>query len=261
MNKVIAALDNDAAARPVALTALSVAALFGAKPEAVHVREDGAATAAASAGAAGIEMRLIGGSPLAGLKGAAEPDDVSVVVLGARATPAGRHPAGSTALELITSLRKPVVVVPPNAAHPERIESVLVPLDGTRASASALAGIIELARGSEIEVIVLHVIEEASLPSFSDQPQHEERAWAEEFVARYCPCPLEEVKLELRVGRPHEHVVRIVRETGADLLALGWSQNLAPGRAAVVRESLAQSPVPVLLVPVIDSSERGGASR
>lgn len=35
-----------------------------------------------------------------------------------------------------------------------------------------------------------------------------------------------------------------------DLIALGWSQELAGGGAAVVREALERSRVPVLLVPV-----------
>ena len=71
-----------------------------------------------------------------------------------------------------------------------------------------------------------------------------------EFVARYCPCPLEEVDLHLRVGVPHGEVARVIDETGADLIVLGWSQTLAPGRAAVVRETLTRSPVPVMLLPV-----------
>lgn len=33
------------------------------------------------------------------------------------------------------------------------------------------------------------------------------------------------------------------------MLALGWSQILEPGRAAVVREALNRSPVPILLIP------------
>lgn len=34
------------------------------------------------------------------------------------------------------------------------------------------------------------------------------------------------------------------------MIALGWAQELAEGRAAVVREALERSRVPVLLVPV-----------
>jgi hypothetical protein len=36
---------------------------------------------------------------------------------------------------------------------------------------------------------------------------------------------------------------------GADMIALGWRRRLAPERAAVVREVLARTPVPVILLP------------
>jgi hypothetical protein len=49
------------------------------------------------------------------------------------------------------------------------------------------------------------------------------------------------------------HVLVEVEVAQPDLLALGWSQSLAPGRAPVGREALARSPVPVLLVPTPDS--------
>lgn len=249
MTDVIAAVDNSAAAAPVIATAVRVAELYDATLLALHVREDGVEAAAAAARAAGVELETATGSPAEALVAAARQPAVRSLVLGARGTPGGRRPVGSTALDLITSVGKPVVIVPPDIAHPGRIDSVLVPLDGTRSSAAALAGTIELARGSGVEVVVLHVHEEERLPAFGDHLQHEARAWAEEFIARNCPVPPEEVKLELRVGVPHEHVLDVAGTRGVDLVALGWSQKLAGGRAAVVRETLARSAVPVLLVP------------
>jgi nucleotide-binding universal stress UspA family protein len=250
MTKVIAAIDNSAAASPVLAAGRAVADLFGAELEAIHVRERAFATASAAARAAGMPLHVRRGPTADVLRAAMLPADVEALVIGARSTPAGRRPVGSTALELITSTPKPVVVVPPDLRLPATIDSILVPLDGSPATAAALADTIELARGSDVAVIVLHVREEAALHPFSDQPQHEVRAWAEEFVARYCRCPLEEVDLHLRVGVPREEVARVIDETGADLIVLGWSQTVAPGRAAVVRETLTRSPVPVMLVPV-----------
>ena len=63
--------------------------------------------------------------------------------------------------------------------------------------------------------------------------------------------------LETRVGVPGEHVLRVARDAGADMVALGWSQKLEHGHAAVVREVLAASPMPVLLVPVDALAEDG----
>jgi nucleotide-binding universal stress UspA family protein len=250
MSRVVAAIDSSAAAQPVLATAAAMAALLGAELEALHVREDGDLAPRAQAGAAGVPLRTVRGPTVPSLVEAAKPADVVTMVLGARGTPAGRRPAGHTALEVATVLSKPLVIVPPSLAHPGRLLRLLVPLDGSAATAAALRGTIEFARGCALEVVVLHVQDEASLPPFEDQPQHETAAWASEFVARHCPCPPEELQLELRVGSPPDYVVRVAEEADVDLVALGWSQDLSEGRAAVVRETLAKSAVPVLLVPV-----------
>jgi nucleotide-binding universal stress UspA family protein len=250
MSVVIAALDNSAAAEPVVATATRLAELYSADARAIHVPEDGSETASAAARAANLQLESISGSPVERLTSAAGEPAVRAIVVGARGRPSGRRPAGRTALALITSIGKPVVVVPPDVSRPERIESVLVPLDGSRASAVALAGTINLARESGLEVVVLHVREEESLPRFADHLQHEARVWAEEFIARNCPLPPEEVRLELRVGRPDEQLIQVALETDVDLIAMGWSQNLDAARAAVVREALTRSPVPILLLPV-----------
>jgi nucleotide-binding universal stress UspA family protein len=60
----------------------------------------------------------------------------------------------------------------------------------------------------------------------------------------------EAVTLLRRLGVPADDVVAVARETHADLIVLAWSQDLAPGRARVVSETLAHSDVPVLLLPV-----------
>lgn len=250
MTTVVAAIDNSGAAAPVVATANRIAELYDATARALHVREDGIATARAAAERAGLELEIVEGRPIDALGEAERDPDVQAVVVGSRATSGGPRPAGSTAIEFVGSVSTPVILVPPDIENPGRIESILVPLDGTSASAAALAETISLARRSGVEVVVLHVHEEERLPPFSEHLQHEARAWAEEFVARNCPCPLEEVKLEQRVGVPHEHLVQVVNDTGVDLVAIGWSQELVPGRAAVVREALSRCPVPVLLIPV-----------
>jgi nucleotide-binding universal stress UspA family protein len=160
----------------------------------------------------------------------------------------------------MSELEKPLVVVPPIRRVPERIERVLVPLDGTEASAAAVRAVIRLAEEQDIEVVVLHVQDEHAI-AFSDQPHHETEAWGREFVARWCRCPAGKVQLELRVGLPGEHVVDVARELDVDLIALGWRRNLEPGRAAVVREALGPSEVPVLLIPLTPLSAQDPSVR
>src|SRR5436309_6878213 len=85
---------------------------------------------------------------------------------------------------------------------------------------------------------------------FTDQPQHEQGAWNEEFLRRYCPWGIGSVRVERRVGRCEEVVPLVAEQKAADIIVLGWAQELAPGRAGVVRAALARSSVPVMLVPV-----------
>lgn len=249
MSKLIAAIDNSAATRPVLATAAVLAPFLQAELEAVHVREDGTNTVVAAAAAAGVPLRTLEPPALAGLLAVGRQDDVRAMVIGARSTPAGARPAGHIALALIGSLGKPVVVVPPQARIPSSLQRILVPLNASRETAAALNETIELAHGAAVEVIVLHVLHGPSLPLFSDQPHHEAEAWRHEFLARYGPQP-ERLRLELRVGIPSELVQTVTRETAADLVALGWSQQTAPGRAAIVLQMLERSDVPVMLVPI-----------
>lgn len=249
MMKVLAAIDNTAAARPVLAAATAFADLLDAEVEALHAREDGDRTARAAAEAAGVPFRISAASVVPALQEAGGAADVAALVLGARATAAGRAPAGHVALQLALSLPKPLVVVPPEAAVPSVFGSILVPLNGKRTTAAALMETLTLAHDRELEVVVLHVHELDSLPLFTDQPQHELTAWAQEFLRRHCPHP-EHVRLEVRIGVPGQHVLSVAEQIGADLIALGWAQEFADGRAAVVHEALERSRVPVLLVPV-----------
>ncbi len=255
MRKVIAAITDDSAAAAVLSTSSAVASLFSATAEALHAGE-GNATVADAAGKAGVTLTTVAGGAVEVITRVAAAEDVAAVVIGARGTsaasqPAGSQPAGSTAIALVTSLERPVVVVPPNAVVGRGIQTVLVPLNGTALSAEALREVVELAARAQLRVVVAHVYLERSLPAFSDHLPHEVRAWTDEFIARHCPSAVD-ATLELRVadGEPEEHLLDILLASHCDLVALGWSQDLAEGHAAIVRRMLTESPVPVLLIPV-----------
>jgi nucleotide-binding universal stress UspA family protein len=251
MTQVLAALDNTLADRPVVATARRLGELLDADVQPVHVRVDSERTARLVAEAAGLSLIELAGKPIDELVRAAGAEHVVSIVLGARATPGGARPAGSTALAVAARVPKPVVIVPPDTPRPGRLERILVPLEGTSSSSLAPRGVIEMATRAHIDVIVVHVLDEESIPAFTDQPQHEPAAWAQEFLNRYCPGRAETVRFESRVGHCEELIPRAAEETGADLIALGWARELAPGRATVVRAALARARVPVLLVPVV----------
>ena len=252
--RVIAAVTDDSAAAGVLVSATGIARLFSASVEALHVGEENAAVTHA-AKRAGVALITVAGGVLEVIGEAAAGEDVAAIVIGIKDSAARLPPAADIAVALVTSLEKPIVVVPPNAAVGRHIGSVLVALDGTSASTAALREVMELATAAEVKVVVAHVYEERSLPAFNDQLPHEVRAWREEFLARHYPsasasASRSAASLELRVGEPHEHLLDILRTSDCDLVALGWSQSLAGRHGAVVRHMLAESPVPVLLTPV-----------
>jgi nucleotide-binding universal stress UspA family protein len=257
MSKVLAALDNSVAAQPVLSTARALAPTLDAQVEAVHVRTDGDGVPARAARAAGVGLRELDGEPVPTLIAAAHEDDVVALVVGARGTPLGKRPLGATALAVATAVGKPVVVVPPDARHPGRLRRVLVPLEGTVSTSLAPRGVIELARETDLDVLIVHVRDAESLPVFTDQPQHEATAWAEEFLARWCPWGVGTARLEVRVGRPEEVVTGVADELDADLVALGWGRQLAAGRGPVVRAALGRT-VPVILIPVDEHADELG---
>ena len=144
MKKVIAAIDNSAAARPVLAMAQAVASALGGTLDVVHVIEDGDETARASAEAAGAALRTLSGDPVEQLARAVAEEDVVALVLGARGGLGGPRPAGHLALTLAGRTDKPVVVVPPDAQPPEQLHRVLVAMEGSPGKARALQRTIEL---------------------------------------------------------------------------------------------------------------------
>lgn len=260
MTRIIAAIDIDDFAAPVLRTAVAVAGLFDAAVAALHVREDGAGSLRELAARAGVELRDAEGPPEQVIVAAADEPDVAALVLGVGGL--GDHrPAGYTAIEVITRVPKPVVVVPAHVSDPMKLQRVLVPLEGTSESSRALAETIALADRYDLEILVLHVHAPEAVPAFSDHEHHERHAWDREFISRFVPIAHDRVSLIRRVGDPADDVVAVARAVDADLIALGWSQRLDPGRAQVVRETLASSDVPVLLVPTPPASRHGRAGR
>lgn len=255
MNKVLAALDNSAAATSVLGSAHALAALLDSQVEALHVRVDGQRTVQNMADAAGVRLRTVTGPVAERLVEAGETDDVIALVIGARGTSASSSSLGARAAAVASALSKPVLVVPPECGPAPSFRRVLVPLEGTLSSSLVPRWLFELHGEAGVDVVALHIHDERSFPSFTDQPQHEAQAWAQEFLQRYCPWGIGTVHLETRVGRIGELVPAVAEQCGCDLIALGWSRQLSGGRAPVVHETIERSHLPVLLVPVAFVSE------
>jgi hypothetical protein len=159
------------------------------------------------------------------------------------------RPTPSTWQLVVRDAAKPVVVVPETVevARPV-ISRVLVPLDGTPEAAAAVSEAVGLFAGAGVDVVVLHVFDTSTVPRFWDQAAHARRAWEEEFMTRFCAQP--GARLELRSGTAGQQVLDVAAAEGVDLITLGWSQRLDPGRALTVRRTVLEAVVPVMLVPL-----------
>jgi hypothetical protein len=171
-----------------------------------------------------------------------------VGVLGARDQPDDSRPAGRVAAQVIARTPNPVVVVGPRARPPRhgRLARVLLPLDGTAGSATAVEPIAAMLGRAGVDVVVQHVFDRTTVPAFWDQGHHETESWAREFRARWCGEPVTSVTWT--GGVPAEEIPASGAAQDVDLIALSWAQNTGPGRAAIVKSVLAQAQVPVLLV-------------
>jgi nucleotide-binding universal stress UspA family protein len=252
MRIVLAALDNSAAARPVVEVAQRLAALLDARVEAVHVREDGVGLVAnETADRARVPLRLRDGDVDAALADEACECDAVVVVIGARGRPGGASPAGHIALDLVQSLDRPIVVVPPHATD-RPLRRVLVAVEGDGES-HALRGLFEqLGDRPTPDVVALHVLEPHDLPMFADSPVLEAEAFEREFMTRVASAvvpDLSRVRLETRVGDAPGALRDAVRELDVDLVVMAWHRDLSEGHGRLVREMLAEASVPVVLLP------------
>lgn len=249
MSTVVAALDTTAAARPVLETALLIGELTASSIEAVHVRSDSVRSAEIPESLAtryGVPFRLLEGDVKHLLLGAFDRPEVVAAVIGARSTPGGRRPVGRTARHLLERANKPVVVVPPDYTPPTSLRRLLVPLEGNVPSSGAVLDKLAPLLTVDAELLALHVFTDLTVPSMLDRPSQDLDMWGREFLYRHLP---QGSGIVLRPGPVAARVAEVSREHDADMIVLSWSQSPSPDRARVIRDVLANSVLPVLLLP------------
>lgn len=264
MTTLIAAIDDSAAASPVLEVARRIAALLDVDVEAVHVQEDGSgstATAVSTAAGVALHMRARDAGIVATLVAEAHDRDAVALVIGTRGLPAGASPAGHVALDLLQSLKRPVVVVPPNATD-RPLHRVLVAVEGDGESHALRALFNRIGETATPEVIALHVLEPKHLPPFADSPVLEAEAFEREFLMRTAGPVVTDparVRLEMRVGNPADALRDAARDLDVDLVVLAWHCDLSKGHGKLVREMLEEGRVPVALFPLRRIAVQGAA--
>jgi nucleotide-binding universal stress UspA family protein len=245
--KILAAIDDSAAATPVLRMAQAVAPLLEAEVHAMHVADGHGQTAVRAARAAGVPLAVVPGDPYEQLTIAVGADDVSGLVIGSRGVPSTQRPVGHLAAALATATVKPTVIVPPEALPPAQVRRVLIGMEATPPKARVLTPTIELAEVVGLELIVVNVTEEQDIPLFSDQVQYEDEAYANEFLSRFC-TGAPSAQVQLRTGAPADELLAAVELLAPDLVAIGWPHTDDPARGQVARTIIERSHIPVLLV-------------
>jgi hypothetical protein len=250
---VLAAIDPASGSAAVRVVAAVVARQFATVVREVHVvagpGERGTARQAAMAKVERGESSKIVGRPVDVLAALVESPHTLAAVLGtgnpaARASP--RRPGG-TAFSVARRVTRPLLVVPAGIEHWAGARRVLVPLDGTGITALAASAGLATVGLPETIATTVHVFDERTVPPFWDNPQHEYEAWTKEFKARYCDTIGE--GLEMRAGPVGDQLTAMAASGAFDMVVVVWAQQTRGGRAGVVMDLLANTTVPILLVP------------
>ena len=251
---VVAALNHTPAVHGVLTAARGMAAMIGADVEGLHVREGKreARMAREATQAVGVHLSERTGPVAETILDVLREPGVVGAVMGTRALRGGPRPTGSIARRVIAGMSKPVTFVPPEAYRlsAKAPKCLLVPLDGgDAASASFLEFEQRLRSDPEREVTVLLTFESnGEMPRMLDHPTRDLPAWGRSFVRSHCPG--QNRSFEARWGDPGSAVIEVAEETKSDLIVLSFKGTFGWGHGWVVREVLARSDVPVLLLPL-----------
>lgn len=272
---VLVALDGSREATRALPVARAVAAQLGASVEALHVAaapvggEDlRAALRLDQPGTEGIPVRVRTGEPAGAILRELTQPEVELLVMTTRAAGDPDREFGSIARQVAIATQRPVLGFPPEVgADPSTtarpLRRLLVPLDGTRTTASALSPVVPLARrlGAAVDIVYIAAPhtppsgEPGSMagPRYVDQPHHEWSTWADELKQRLCfECAGfsqgMDIGVHLREGEPGAEIVRFAREGRYDAIVLVRRSRLEPDRARTLRKVVRESPCPILVI-------------
>jgi hypothetical protein len=255
MRRVVAALDTVAEADPILDTAVRIGEIAGADVEAVHIRSTRQESVSAlnlCAARRITPLHVLDGPVEATLFRALNAADVQAAVLGTRSSQGAPH-LGHIAAGILRHLNKSMVFVPHGVVLSGDIRRLVVPLEGTEISSRPVRSLLKRIESKNIELVVVHVFTEETLPKMLDRPYRDLEMIGQQFIARHCP-PATDIRL--RQGPVAAAVNEVTAEGGdCDLVVLSWSQDLSAGRAKVIREVLGSSVAPVLVLPVELSPE------
>ncbi len=271
--KIVVAWDGARASATAFPVARVLAAQLAADIEVLHITGGDASRSAVDqalretwgSGLGAYNLRIEAGGTVSRILASAEDPGVALVVLTTHVTSIdeGRH-LGSVAEGVIARSRQPILLVRPEAAEsPRELRRLLLPIDGTPTTSTALRPVMELAQRLGASVDLLYVAGSGSTapgergsigaPRYVDQKQHEWPEWAtevaERLVATCASCPPDvPVEIFLAQGEAGSEIAHFARDRASDAIVLVRRSRLQPGRARILRAVLERTPCPVLIV-------------
>jgi nucleotide-binding universal stress UspA family protein len=221
---------------------------------AVHVR---AAEGSVHAdGPEGIELADLVGDAAEELARLVAQVDVDCVALGLRTI--DRPGLGHVAEALLEGFSAPLLLVRPGMRPLTSLRRLVVPLEGTPSSSTAMLYAEEVLCRPEREIVMLNVatgnapaeVGSLAAPRFIDQEQYEWSDWQDEFSMRFSQCARgARHRVSVRVGEPACTIAEEARESDAELIVLSWGGSFVAGHGLIVRRLLDTAPCPLLVVP------------
>ena len=270
--KIVVAWDGSRASATAFPAARVIASQLGAGVEILHVvAKDAPKDAIESAvrevgldGLADCRLRVEAGDADAEILRAVEDAEVQLVLLTTHggAIERGRQ-LGRVVERVIVGASKPLVLIRPEAPLVQRqLARLLLPVDGTPKTATALRPAAELAGKLGACLDLLYIAPAAGAPPteigsigaprYVDQQQHEWPNWAAEAAERFAACcascpPEIEVQMFFAHGDIGLEIERFAVEHDSDAIVLVRRSRLQPGRARVLRAVLGRSSLPILM--------------
>jgi len=271
--KIIVAWDGSRTSAVTFPLASAIGAQLGAEVDILHVLQPGIArqeidSAVREVGLDGLDasrMRVEAGEVVKSILAASEEPGVLMVILTTHVSSIkeGRH-LGNVAEAVIIGTDGPVLLVRPEAPfRPGALRRLLLPMDGTPKTATALRPATDLARrlGASLDLLYVAGPESAAphergsigAPRYVDQPQHEWPGWATEVAERLATCCAQcpadvPVQMFLAHGDAGTEIGRFALEHASDAVVLVRRSKLQTGRARVLRSVLERAPCPVLIL-------------
>ncbi|MDI1478248.1 universal stress protein [Polyangium sp. y55x31] len=209
----------------------------------------------------GVVLDVEAGDPVERIVAFTEAHPTAFVIVGAENRERGGLGVGELAAHTIERSHAPVIVVRPE----ERVSlaRILVPLDGTPSTASALEPAGDLARraGASLDIVLVGEAQHGphlepgamGAPQYVDQPHHEWPAFSAEFVHRFlktighCPEAVP-TRFFLGAGAPADEILRFADTLGVDLTVLVWHGLRSEEHGAVFERVLRKATCPVLVL-------------